>query len=72
MGSVILTNLSALLVVVPLLLAPISALLTFSGLSWIIALVGTGTSFIIALLLQSMTITGVRISYHLGNWEPPW
>ena len=72
MGSVILTNLSALLVVVPLMLAPISALLPFSGLSWIIALVGTGTSFIIALLLQSMTITGVRISYHLGNWEPPW
>ncbi len=70
--SVILTNLPALLVVVPLLLAPISALLPFAGLAWVIALIGTGSSLIVALLLQSMTETGVRISYHLGNWEPPW
>ena len=72
MGSVIFTNLPALLVVVPLLLAPISALFTFAGLGWAIALVGTGASLIFALLLQSMTETGARISYHLGNWEPPW
>ena len=72
MGSVFLTNLPALLVVVPLLLAPISALFTFAGLGWAIAVVGTGASLIFALLLQSMTETGARISYHLGNWEPPW
>ena len=40
MGSVIFTNLPALLVVVPLLLAPISALFTFAGLGWAIAIVG--------------------------------
>ena len=55
MGSVIFTNLPALLVVVPLLLAPISALFTFVGLGWAIAIVGTGASFIFALLLQSLT-----------------
>ena len=72
MGSVILANLPALLVVVPLLLAPISTLFTFAGLGWAIALLGTGASLIFALLLQSVTETGARISYHLGNWEPPW
>jgi hypothetical protein len=49
MGSVFLTNLPALLVVVPLLLAPISALFPFASLGWAIALVGTGTSFVIGL-----------------------
>ena len=71
-GSVFLTNLPALLVVVPLMLAPISALLPFARLAWATALLGTGTSLVIALSLQSMTETGSRISYHLGNWEPPW
>ena len=72
MGAAILTNLPALLVVVPLLLAPFSALLPIAGLAWVLALVGTGISFLAALLLQSVTENGVRISYHLGNWEPPW
>ena len=72
MGSVIFTNLPALLVVVPLLLAPISAVFSFAGLGWAIAIVGTGASFTFALLLQSVTENGARISYHLGNWEPPW
>ena len=72
MGSVILTNLPALLVVVPLILAPVAAIVPITGLGWLIALFGTGLSFIVALLLESVTKTGVRISYHLGNWEPPW
>ena len=66
MGSVILTNLPALLVVVPLLLAPISALFTFAGLGWAIALVGTGAPLIFALLLQSMTETGARNNASTG------
>ena len=72
MGVAVLTNLPALLVVVPLLLAPFSALLPVAGLAWVLALVGAGISFLAALLLQSVTENGVRISYHLGNWEPPW
>src|SRR6056300_585656 len=72
MGAAILTNLPALLVVVPLLLAPFSAVLPIAGLAWVLALVGTGISFLAALMLQSVTENGVRISYHLGNWEPPW
>ena len=53
--AAILTNTPALLVVVPLLLAPFSALLPIAGLAWVLALVGTGISFLAALLLQSVT-----------------
>ena len=70
--AAILNNLPALLVVVPLLLAPLSAVVRLPSLGWMLALVGSGVSFIVALLLQSVTESGVRITYHLGNWEPPW
>jgi len=72
MGAAIITNLPALLVAVPLLLAPVNALLHAANLAWMLTLIGAGSSFIAALMLQSITENGVRISYHLGNWEPPW
>ena len=72
MGAAIITNLPALLVAVPLLLAPVNALLNSAGLAWMLTLVGAGSSFIAALMLQSIAENGVHISYHLGNWEPPW
>ena len=58
MGAAILTNLPALLVVVPLLLAPFSAVLPIAGLAWVLALVGTGISFLAALMLQSCRVGG--------------
>ena len=70
--GIIVMNLPALLVVVPLLLAPLSAVVGLPTLGWLLALVGTGASFIIAVLLQSVTETGEQITYHMGNWEPPW
>ena len=72
LGAVLINNLPALLVVVPLLLAPIAALVPVSSLAWVLALAGTGASFIAALLLQSITENGIRLTYFLGNWEPPW
>ena len=72
MGAAIITNLPALLVAVPLLLAPVNALLHSASLAWMLTLIGAGSSFIAALMLQSITENSVRISYHLGNWEPPW
>ncbi len=70
--GIIVMNLPALLVVVPLLLAPLSAVVGLPTLGWLLALAGTGVSFIVALLLQSVTETGERITYHMGNWAPPW
>ena len=68
----ILNNLPALVVVVPLLLAPIAALITANRLAWFIAIVGTGVSVIAAILLCTITASGIRVTYYLGNWSPPW
>ena len=56
-------NLPALLVVVPLLLSPIAALIPSGRLAWVIALLGTGVSVITAMLLCSVTASGIRITY---------
>jgi multicomponent Na+:H+ antiporter subunit D len=69
---ILFNNLPALVVVVPLLLAPIAALVPVKRLAWVIALLGTGISVIAAILLASVTLSGVRITYFLGNWPPPW
>ena len=68
----IFNNLAALLVVVPLLLAPIAALIPVGQLAWVLTLLGTGVSVIVAILLCSVTASGIRITYFLGNWPPPW
>jgi multicomponent Na+:H+ antiporter subunit D len=70
--AAIFNNLPALLVVAPLLLAPISALVALPSVGWVLAVTGSGFSFVAALLLQSVTESGLRITYYLGNWPPPW
>ncbi|MBT6415691.1 MAG: monovalent cation/H+ antiporter subunit D family protein, partial [Candidatus Puniceispirillum sp.] len=71
-ASYLIQNLPALLVAIPLLLAAIVTLIPVPAFAWIISLAAVGASFVIALLLHSVTLTGVEISYYLGNWEPPW
>ena len=66
MGAAILTNLPALLVVVPLLLAPFSAVLPIAGLAWVLALVGTGISFLVAL------IASIRDRKRRSHWLSSW
>ena len=68
----IFNNLPALLVVVPLLLSPIAALIPIGRLAWVVALFGSGVSVIVAILLCSVTASGIRITYFMGNWPPPW
>lgn len=68
----ILNNLPPLLVVIPLLLAPVAAIIPIAPLGWVLATLGTGAAFVIALLLQSITTAGLRVTYNLGNWAPPW
>ena len=66
----IFNNLPALLVIVPLLLAPIAALIPVGRLAWVLTLLGTGVSVIVAILLCSVTASGIRL--FSGNWPPPW
>ena len=71
-ASYLIQNLPALLVTIPLLVAAVVTLVPVPAFAWVISLAAVGVSFVMALLLHSVTMTGVRISYYLGNWEPPW
>ena len=66
-------NLPALIVVIPLLMAAVTALVPsrLSNLAWLMALFSTGTSFSAAWLNKSAA-EGMRVSYALGGWPPPW
>ncbi|HLS97304.1 MAG TPA: monovalent cation/H+ antiporter subunit D family protein, partial [Porticoccaceae bacterium] len=67
----ILQNLIALLVIIPLLAAP-ACLLLPRRLAWGAATLVSAAVFALAvLLLWRVQVQGV-VSYHLGGWPPPW
>ena len=68
----IIANLPALVVVIPLLLAPFAALIPISGVAWVVAVIGSGSALVAAFLLQGAVTSGSSFSYHLGSWPPPW
>ncbi|HSG07580.1 MAG TPA: monovalent cation/H+ antiporter subunit D family protein [Longimicrobiales bacterium] len=65
-------NLPVLQVVVPLLLAPIAALVRRPLLSWLVAMAAAIWAFGASLGLLSRVLAEGTISYHLGAWAPPW
>ncbi len=73
-------HLAVLQVVVPLIAAPICALLpsvrsnsTLSNyIAWLLATFVSISTFIIAVLLALKVSEQGVISYHLGGWAPPW
>jgi len=65
-------NLSLLLVVLPLLAAPVTAILPGSKLPWLSTLIVTWLCLAIAGWQLSVVVDGSIISYELGGWAPPW
>ena len=65
-------NLPVLQVVVPLLAAPLAAVVRRPRLSWAIALGASTWAFAVAVLLLRQVLTEGTIGYGLGGWEPPW
>ena len=68
----IIANLPALVVALPLLLAPVAALVPVAGAAWMLAVIGTSGALLSALLLQGAVTGGETFSYYLGSWPPPW
>lgn len=68
---ILVDHLSALVVVVPLLMAVIVALLPSARLAWLLSLGSVGASFAAALANADQNM-GTVSSYHLGGWPPPW
>ncbi len=65
------TQLPVLLVVLPMLTAPVCILLRKARPSWTVAMISTWISFGISWVLLGAVQDG-PISYHLGHWPPPW
>lgn len=65
-------HLPALQVVIPLIAAPLCALLMNRHIAWSIAFLAAGAAFIISTLLLAAVLDGSVISYHMGGWAPPW
>lgn len=65
-------HLPVLQVVVPLLAAPLAALVRRPRLSWLVAMLAALWAFGVAVaLLQTVRATGV-VSYEIGGWPAPW
>lgn len=65
-------HLPALQVVIPLIAAPLCALLPAGRTVWLAAMTACGLAFLIAILLLSQVVGHGPISYPMGNWPAPW
>ena len=65
-------NLSLLLVAIPLIAAPFTALLPAGRLPWLSALAVTWITLVLAGWQLWLVADGSIISYALGGWAPPW
>jgi multicomponent Na+:H+ antiporter subunit D len=65
-------HLPVLQVVVPMLLAPVVALLRLRGLAWAAATAGSLMSLAIAASLTAGVLGGEEFRYATGGWEPPY
>lgn len=65
-------QLPILLVVVPLIAAPLMVLLRHGTLAWLLAVGISWAALAIALVLLAEVSGGGLISYYLGSWPAPW
>ena len=61
--GIFLQNLPVLVVVIPLLFAPILAIITAPRVAWAVSVVGIGSAFLAAILLQSITESSVSYTH---------
>lgn len=66
------SQLPALQIVVPLLVAPLTVLLRGSGLAWAAATAASAMAFAIAVALTLTALDGATISYDMGGWPAPY
>lgn len=68
-------NAPALIVVIPMVAAPIAAVLPSGRLAWLLAIATTGASLLMALAMlaqiSAMDAPDAAISYSMGGWAPP-
>ena len=68
----LLEQLPALVVIVPMLTAPLVMLLKPRGLAWLATLAASLTTFSVVILLTSQVLQGATPSYEMGGWAAPY
>ena len=66
------THLSLLIVVLPLLAAPIVAMLPNGKLPWFVSTAVTWCVFVLTCWQLLNVTSGTVVTYELGGWAPPW
>lgn len=67
-----LEQMPVLIVIAPLLTAPLVILLKPRGLAWLAALAASAAAFAIAILLTGSVLEGQTPSYEMGGWPAPY
>jgi multicomponent Na+:H+ antiporter subunit D len=65
-------HLPALQVVLPLMSAPLAVLLRRGNAAFAVVTAAAWLAFATAIVLWLQVADSGTISYHIGNWEPPW
>ena len=65
-------HMAILQIAVPLISAPVCALLRSGRLAWLLALAVSWFAFYASITLLGQVMGGPEISYHIGNWPPPF
>ena len=68
----LLDHLPILVVIIPLMSAPLCVLVDRSGAAWGVALAAAWLSFGAAIALALTVATSGTLTYQLGGWPPPW
>ena len=66
------SHLSLLIVAIPLIAAPVVAVLPNGRAPWLFSTLITWSVFYLAILQLTNVLTGGVVSYELGGWAPPW
>lgn len=62
----------AIQVLLPMIAAPLCALITRSRGAWLLATAVTWGALMVAIIINVQVLDETALSYHLGGWAPPW
>jgi multicomponent Na+:H+ antiporter subunit D len=65
-------QITILLIVIPLMIAPITALIPSEKVTWALTLLVSTISLLISLYILYEVSDGRHVIYELGGWRPPW
>ena len=71
MMALIQNHAAILVVLLPLLAAPLCMLLGHRGVAYLISLLAAISAFLLSVYLLMLVKDGAVLSYHIGGWAPP-